>query len=67
VLAHHNEWHAAALGQQSTHTTASNVDPMVYVLLMVCALAVVTMPMIQRGRATPERIASTGDRSGTQH
>jgi hypothetical protein len=63
MLALPSEWHAA-LVQQSTLATASNVDPTVYVLLVavwtcwdllvVCALAMVIMLMIQRGRATPE-------------
>ena len=65
MLAHHNEWHSA-LVQQSTHATVSNVDPAVYVLLMACALTVVTMLMTQRGRAAPERRANT-DRRSTQH
>jgi hypothetical protein len=58
MLAHHNEWHSA-LVQQSTHATVSNVDPAVYVLLMVCVLTVVTMLMTQRGRAAPERRTPT--------
>ena len=53
-----------ALVQQNTLATAGNVDPAVYVLLVavwtcwnilvVCALAMVIMLMIQRGRSTPE-------------
>ena len=42
------------LVQQNTQATASAVDPMMCVLLVVCALAIVVMLMIQRGRATPE-------------
>jgi hypothetical protein len=63
MLAHHNEWHSA-LVQQSTQ--ANDVDPVVYMLLMACALAAVTMLMIQRGRATPERRAPTATALNTE-
>jgi hypothetical protein len=53
MMAHDVEWHSA-LVQQNTQATASTVDPMVCVLVVVCALAIVVMLMIQRGRATPE-------------
>jgi hypothetical protein len=66
MLAHHNEWHSALVQHNTLHATANNVDPTVYVLLTVCALAVVTMLMIQRGRATPERRAPTAAALNTE-
>jgi hypothetical protein len=61
ALAHHN-----ALLDLGEHSTANDVDPVVYMLLMACALAAMTMLMIQRGRATPERRAPTATALNTE-
>jgi hypothetical protein len=37
------EWHSALAHHNALHATANDVDPIVYILLMACALAVVTM------------------------
>jgi hypothetical protein len=59
-------WHSALAHHNALHATANDVDPVVYMLLMACTLAVVIMLMIQRGRATPERRAPTAAALNTE-
>jgi hypothetical protein len=60
------EWHSALAHHNALHATANDVDPVVYMLLMACALAVVTLLMSQRGRSTPERRAPTAATPNTE-
>jgi hypothetical protein len=59
-------WDTVLARHHALHVTTNEVDPVVYMLLMVCALALVTMLMIQRGRATPERSAPNAAELNTE-